>query len=50
MGNKYLLARVIRNGQIYEIYSYDPAVLTMGPVELQILIAKPKLKFFKSHK
>ena len=37
-------------GQLYKLYTYDPVILTMGPVELQILIAKAKLEFFKSHK
>lgn len=45
-----LLTTVVYKGQVYKLYTYDPAVLTMGPVELQILIAKAELEFFKSHK
>lgn len=47
---KFLLTTIMYKGQVYKLYTYDPAVLTMGPVELQILIAKAKLEFFKSHK
>lgn len=44
------LTTVVYKGQVYKLYTYDPAVLTMGPVELQILVTKAKLDFLKSHK
>ena len=47
---KYLLTTIMYKGQLYKLYTYDPAVLTMGPVESQILVAKAELEFFKSHK
>ena len=47
---KFLLTTIMYKGQVYKLYTYNPAVLTMGPVELQILIAKAKLDFLKSHK